>query len=71
VTVLKCAAGCGEELTSWHTGEDGRRWHPECVPPGTPLADARPRTPDRQSSALAALLAVVDADTVEVHGDFL
>lgn len=36
-TARTCAADCGQPLTTWHVGADGRLWHPACLPSGTPL----------------------------------
>lgn len=48
MTGRECAAGCGRPLTQWQRSEDGRQWHPDCVPPGTPMMGARPaRSNDR------------------------
>jgi hypothetical protein len=51
--VHECAAGCGQPLTQWQRTEDGRAWHPKCVPPGLPLRGTAPRRP-----------AAVEADTI-------
>lgn len=32
-----CAANCGRPLTSWHVDAEGRHWHPDCLPAGTPM----------------------------------
>lgn len=36
-----CAAGCGQPLTRWNVDAEGRRWHPDCLPPGTAMPITR------------------------------
>ncbi|MFC8447610.1 hypothetical protein [Kitasatospora sp. NPDC057223] len=57
-----CAAACGQPLTTWTIDADGRRWHPDCLPPGTPLQTVlSPAAAARRITELEAELARLQA----------
>ncbi|OKI16571.1 hypothetical protein [Streptomyces sp. CB03911] len=53
-----CAANCDRPLRLWKAGADGRLWHPDCLPPGTPLQEVlSPADAARRIAQLEAELA--------------
>jgi hypothetical protein len=60
-TARTCAAGCGQPLTTWHAGADGRLWHPACLPPGAPLQQVL------SPAAAARRIAELEAEVARLH----